>query len=144
MIYVINGPNLNILGVREPNIYGDITLKDIEENLTAAARELGQIIYFFQSNHEGEIIDAIHKARENADAIIINPGAFTHYSYAIRDALMSVTMPTIEVHLSNIHAREEFRNNSVISPVCKGVICGLGASGYVLALMSLNSIIKNG
>lgn len=131
---VINGANLNMLGIREPGIYGDGTLKDLEEYITKKAAELGVGVDFFQSNFEGEIIEKIHSAMGVYDGIIINPGAFTHYSYAIRDAFGSVKMDVIEVHISNIHKREEFRHQSVIVHECIGQICGLGFQGYVLAL----------
>lgn len=131
---VINGANLNMLGIREPGIYGNGTLKDLEEYVAKKAAELGVGVDFFQSNFEGEIMEKIHSAMGVYDGIIINPGAFTHYSYAIRDAFGSVKMDVIEVHISNIHKREEFRHQSVIVPECIGQICGLGFQGYVLAL----------
>ena len=132
-LLVINGPNLNLLGVREPHIYGTQTLGDIENELRDEFPEIS--FKFFQSNHEGAIIDTI-QATIGApfDGIIINPGAFTHYSYAIRDAIAAVTIPVIEVHLSNIHRREPFRHHSYFSDLAEGVICGLGAQGYALAL----------
>lgn len=136
---VINGANLNMLGIREPGIYGNSTLKDLEEMLTNKADELGVEVEFFQSNFEGEIIEKIHGAMGKYSGIIINPGAFTHYSYAIRDAFGSVKMDVIEVHISNIHKREEFRHTSVIVPECIGQICGLGFKGYELALEFLAS-----
>ena len=134
---IINGVNLNMLGVREPEIYGNATLKDLEDKLTKKAKELGVGVDFFQSNFEGEIVEKIHSAYGSYDGIIINPAAFTHYSYALRDAFGSVKMPVIEVHISNIHKREEFRRNSVIVPECIGQICGLGFKGYELALEAL-------
>ena len=133
-ILVINGPNLNLLGIREKSVYGNETLESISLMMTEEAKNLNIQLNFVQSNHEGEIIDRIHDARGNFDAIIINPGAYTHYSIAIRDAVKAVEIPTIEVHLSNIHAREEFRSKSVIAPVCIGQISGLGSIGYMLAL----------
>ena len=133
-VLVINGPNLNLLGTREKNIYGERTLADIENMLKEEADKLRMEVEFFQSNHEGDIIDKIHDARGKFDYIIINPGAYTHYSIAIRDAVKAVEIPTIEVHLSNIHSREEFRQKSVIAPVCVGQISGLGSIGYLLAL----------
>ncbi|MCL2086577.1 MAG: type II 3-dehydroquinate dehydratase [Oscillospiraceae bacterium] len=142
MIYIINGPNLNLLGKREIMVYGTITLDSITENVRALASQMGRVVEFFQSNSEGEIINIIHQARDSAEGIIINPGAYTHYSYAIRDAIAAVTLPTIEVHISNVHNREEFRHNSVISPVCRGVICGFGIEGYVYALMSLDTYLS--
>ena len=131
---VINGVNLNMLGIREPGIYGNSTLSDLESNIEKRASELGVEVDFFQSNIEGEICTKIQQALNVYDGIIINPGAFTHYSYAIRDALGSVKIPTVEVHISNIHKREEFRHTSVIVPECVGQICGLGFKGYELAL----------
>lgn len=134
---IINGVNLNMLGIREPGIYGKNTLGDLEDMVSGKAKELGVEVDFFQSNFEGEIVEKIHSAMGAYDGIIINPGAFTHYSYAIRDAFGSVKLPVIEVHISNIHKREEFRHNSVIVPECIGQICGLGFKGYVLALEAL-------
>ncbi|NLM75028.1 MAG: type II 3-dehydroquinate dehydratase [Clostridiaceae bacterium] len=137
-IRVINGPNLNMLGVREPEIYGKQTLNDIEDLLRIEAQALDIQLDFFQSNHEGEIIDSIHGAyMENFDGLIINPGAYTHYSYAIRDAVSSVKIPCIEVHLSNIYVRDEFRKNSVVAPVCTGQISGFGSDSYIAALYVL-------
>lgn len=134
---VINGVNLNMLGIREPGIYGKSTLKDLEAAVREKAKTLGVEVDFFQSNFEGEIVEKIHSAMGVYDGIIINPGAFTHYSYAIRDAFGSVKLPVIEVHISNIHKREEFRHTSVIVPECIGQICGLGFMGYILALEAL-------
>ncbi|MBQ3461551.1 MAG: type II 3-dehydroquinate dehydratase [Clostridia bacterium] len=131
---VINGVNLNMLGIREPGIYGNSMIADLEKNISKKANELGVSVDFFQSNFEGEIIEKIQSALGVYDGIIINPGAFTHYSYAIRDALGSVKIDTIEVHISNIHKREEFRHTSVTVPECIGQICGLGFKGYELAL----------
>jgi 3-dehydroquinate dehydratase II len=143
-VLVINGPNLNMLGKREPRVYGSETLLDMEKRLRQAADSLGGCeLMFFQSNHEGKIIDRIHEAFGICEGIIINPGAFTHYSYAIRDAIASVNIPTIEVHLSNVHARESFRHVSVIAPVALGQIVGLGMKGYELALMALLAKGKN-
>ena len=134
---IINGPNLNMLGVREPSVYGSDTLEIINCEIEKKASELGLETAFFQSNHEGEIIDQIHAAHDNFSGIIINPGAFTHYSYAIRDAVSAVGLPCIEVHMSNVYKREEFRHHSVTAAVCVGQISGLGKKGYILALEAL-------
>ena len=140
---VINGVNLNMLGVREPGIYGTDNLSYLEHTVSKKASMLGVQVDFFQSNFEGEIVEKIHSAIHVYKGIIINPGAFTHYSYAIHDALTSVNVPTIEVHISNIHKREEFRHKSVIVPACLGQICGLGFFGYIAALEALIDAQKN-
>lgn len=133
-ILIINGPNLNLLGTREPEIYGKTTLKDIEVQLKNQAEKLNIEIECFQSNHEGDIVDKICSAKNNFDAIIINPAAYTHTSVAIRDAFSAVDIPAIEVHISNVYSRESFRQNSLIAPVVVGQISGLGIQGYLLAL----------
>lgn len=131
---VISGPNLNLLGKREPDIYGIETMDDIAAKIRDQAEALEVEVDFFQSNHEGEIIDEIHNALGVYDSIIINPGAYTHYSIAIRDAIKAVDIPTVEIHISNIHVREEFRTKSVIAPVCIGQISGFGSDSYILGL----------
>ncbi|MDR3279363.1 MAG: type II 3-dehydroquinate dehydratase [Synergistaceae bacterium] len=136
-ITVINGPNLNLLGTREPDKYGAETLGSINARVAAEASRLGVECEFFQSNSEGELVDAIQGARES-DGIILNAGAYTHYSIAIRDAIAAIAPPVAEVHISNVHAREDFRRVSVIAPVCRGVIAGFGADGYILALYALS------
>ena len=141
-VSLIHGPNLNLLGVRETEIYGRDSYDDINRKIKYRATELGVDIRIFQSNHEGEIIDAIHDARNWADAIIINPGAYTHYSYAIRDALTAARLPAIEAHMSNIHAREEFRHHSVTAAVCVGQIVGLGTWSYLLALEAVKQLVE--
>ena len=133
-ILVMNGPNLNLLGTREPEIYGSLTLADIHERLRQRANEADLDIEFMQSNHEGVLVDAIQRARRTVDYIILNAGAFTHYSIALRDAIAAVEVPVIEVHLSNIHQREELRHKSVIAPVVLGQIAGFGAESYMAAL----------
>lgn len=129
-ILVLNGPNLNLLGVREPDVYGTVTLADIEREVTAYAADRGVQVDCFQSNHEGVLIDKLHEARGAYDGIVYNPGAHTHYSYALRDAVSSIGVPTVEVHLSDISTREEFRRVSVIAPVCIAQIKGKGKEGY--------------
>lgn len=133
-VLVLNGPNLNLLGSREPEVYGAQTLEQIVEPLNKQAQDNAFELAHFQSNHEGELIDRIHAARGNVDFIIINPAALTHTSIALRDALLGVEIPFIEVHLSNVHARESFRHHSFLSDIAVGVICGLGADGYRYAL----------
>jgi 3-dehydroquinate dehydratase II len=141
-IYVLNGPNLNMLGVREPATYGYDTLADVEQRCLARAKALDLTIEFRQTNHEGLLVDWIQEARESADGIILNAGAFTHTSVAILDALTAAEVPTIEVHLSNIFRREAFRHHSYVSLAARGVICGVGPQGYELALEALASLIE--
>lgn len=136
-IFIVNGPNLDMLGRREPEIYGGDTLESINAELKELCGSLDIEAEFYQSNSEGALIDIIHSARENADGIVLNAGAYTHYSIAIRDAISAAETPCVEVHLSNVHKREEFRHKSVISAVCEGVICGFGKDSYRLAVMAL-------
>jgi 3-dehydroquinate dehydratase-2 len=140
-VFVLNGPNLNMLGKREPGIYGGQTLEDVKQQCLLAGSELGFEVDFRQSNHEGTLIDWIHEAGDKAVGIAINAGAYTHTSIALHDAIKSISIPVIEVHISNVHAREEFRHRSMIAPACKGVICGFGTASYILALRALNSTI---
>ena len=142
-VLVLNGPNLNLLGAREPSVYGSSTLADLERRLTERAPD-GINLEFFQSNHEGEMIDRIHQVMHGgADAIVMNPGAWTHTSVAIRDALSAVALPFIEVHISNVHAREAFRHHSYFSDIALAVIAGCGMEGYVYALNTLNQYLKD-
>ena len=142
-ILVINGPNLNLLGVREPEIYGSRTLDAINADIAEKAKEIGVDCEFFQSNCEGELISAVHSVlSDEFSGCVINAGAYTHYSYALRDAISSVNKPFIEVHMSNVHSREEFRHTSVISAVCKGIIAGLGENSYHLAVRAIKEMVK--
>ncbi|MCR6660977.1 MAG: type II 3-dehydroquinate dehydratase [Asticcacaulis sp.] len=141
-IYVLNGPNLNLLGVREPEIYGHDTLSDIESRCQALLEGTGHGLVFRQSNHEGELVDWIQEARVQADALIINPAAYTHTSVALYDALKALSIPIIECHLSNPHAREPFRHHSYVSMAAKGVIAGFGSIGYELAVRAVLSLVK--
>jgi 3-dehydroquinate dehydratase-2 len=142
-VLLLNGPNLNLLGEREPEVYGTATLEDHVEMVRHAAAELGLEVEHFQSNHEGEIVDAIQQARGRAGAIVINPGAFTHYAWAIHDALAAFPGPVVEVHLSNPQGREVWRHLSVVSPVATGTIAGLGGLGYVLAVKAVARLLDS-
>jgi len=137
-LWVLNGPNLNLLGEREPGVYGATSLREIEEACTDLGRTLGCVVTCRQTNHEGVMIDWLHEAREGADGIVLNPGGWTHTSVALRDAIAAIRVPVVEVHLSNVHAREPFRHNSLVSPVCVGTIAGLGPLGYALAIRALS------
>ena len=141
-LMILNGPNLNLLGVREPHIYGTTTLAQIKENCEQVARQLGLTLSFHQSNHEGELVDLIQSARQDADAIIINPAGYSFTSIAILDAIKAFEGPVIEVHISNIHARDKHHRHSKISSVATGVICGLGPSGYVAAIHAVTQMTK--
>ncbi|WP_138923276.1 type II 3-dehydroquinate dehydratase [Sulfitobacter sp. BSw21498] len=141
-ILILNGPNLNLLGTRQPDVYGKTTLADVHAICSDKAKSLGFDIAFEQSNHEGALIDLIHAAKGKHAAIILNAGAYTHTSIALMDAIASVELPVVEVHLSNIHAREEFRHRSYIAPVALGQICGFGATGYLMALDALKVHLK--
>ena len=143
-IAVIHGPNLNLLGLREPDFYGTDTYEDTNRKILEHGTKLGLEVQITQSNHEGAIIDAIHEAVNWADALVINPGAYTHYSHAIADAIRGVRLPCVEVHISNIHAREEFRHQSVIAPACVGQIAGFGTTSYLLGLDAARAIIVQG
>lgn len=141
-ILVLNGPNLNLLGEREPAVYGPATLADIYTEMTRRAQALGVELELYQSNHEGELIDLLHAARGRVQAVVLNAGALTHYSYALRDAIRAITIPTVEVHLSNIYAREEFRGHSVIAPAAQGQISGFGPFSYLLALEAAVFLVR--
>ena len=141
-LLLINGPNLNLVGKREPTIYGSLTLKDIQEDLLELASELEVKLKFFQSNSEGEIINSIQNSCDSIDGILINAGAYTHTSIAIRDALLGVAIPYVEVHLSNIYSREEFRHKSFLSDKALGLVCGFGSNSYQLALQGIVSYLK--
>jgi 3-dehydroquinate dehydratase-2 len=139
-ILILHGPNLNLLGTREPQVYGNHRLEDINKALTSRAAELGVQVRCFQSNHEGALIDALHEARDWADGVVFNPGAYTHTSVALRDAISAIEIPVVEVHLSNVYAREEFRHKSLLAPVCLGKITGFGWRSYLLGLQALADI----
>lgn len=141
-ILILHGPNLNLLGAREPEVYGSMTLENINEKLIALGKELNAEIQCFQSNHEGALIDALHQARAWAEGVVFNPGGYTHTSIALRDAISAIQIPVIEVHISNVYAREEFRHTSFISAVCKGKVTGFGWKSYELGLRGLIDIIK--
>ena len=142
MYLVLHGPNLNLLGQREPEVYGNKTLKEINDEICIYSKKIGLNIDIFQSNHEGEIVDFIHDDNQNCSGMVINPAALTHYSISLRDAIAAVNIPTLEVHLSNIYNREQIRSKSVISPVVRGTISGLGYRGYLYALDFLSKIIE--
>ena len=138
---VMNGVNLNLTGLREKSVYGNKTLEEINGNIAAFVKANGDEVVFYQSNIEGELVNKLHEAFLNGtcDGILFNAGAFTHYSYALRDAIAAINIPVVEVHMSNVHAREEFRHTSVLSEVCKGVVCGFGAASYIAALVGLKN-----
>lgn len=142
-IYIINGPNLNLLGVRQPEVYGHETLADVERQCDEVGADLGLEVRFLQSSHEGNIVDWIHEARDNAVGIIINPAAYSHTSVAILDALNTFDGPVIEVHISNIHKREEFRHHSFVSSRADGVIAGCGTQGYTLAMQRIDRLLQS-
>ncbi len=141
-ILIIHGPNLNLLGEREPGIYGSDSMQSINQACMAKCESIGYACECFQSNSEGTIIDCLHAARNNADAVVINAGAYTHYSIAIRDAIAAIRLPVIEIHMSNVHKRDEFRHKSVISAVCAGVIAGFGKNSYLLGIEAAKGIME--
>lgn len=141
---VINGVNLNLTGKREKGVYGAASLEEINAQISAFCAQNGDEVCFYQSNVEGELVNKLHEAflQKSCDGILLNAGAFTHYSYALRDAIAAIDIPVTEVHISNVHAREEFRNKSVLSEVCKGVVCGFGVGSYLAALVGLKSVLQ--
>ncbi len=142
-ILILHGPNLNLTGTREPDVYGNVTLEEINTRLAALGRELGAEVTCRQSNHEGVLIDALHEARTGMDGVVLNAGGCTHTSVALRDAVAAIAIPVVEVHMSNIYAREEFRHTSLLAPVCRGSICGFGWQSYALGLRAVIDQIKN-
>ena len=139
-ILIINGPNLNLLGKREPGVYGSDSLEEIQREILEKAKQIGAEVDFFQSNHEGAIIDALHEAMDSYDGVVLNAGAYTHYSYAIRDAIAAIKIPVVEVHMSNVNSRDEVRHTSVIAPGCAGTIAGFGKNSYILGLRAAAEI----
>ena len=140
-ILIMHGPNINLTGIREPGHYGSTPFAEMNEEFVAFAKANGADCDVFQSNHEGELIDRLHAAMGVYDGIVLNAGAYTHYSYAIRDAIAAIQLPVVEVHMSNVHKREEFRHHSVLSPVCSGVICGFGKNSYILGISALLQLL---
>lgn len=140
-LLVLHGPNINLTGLRETGVYGKETLEDINREIAEHAAAAGMDCEIFQSNHEGELIDRLHAVRGTFDGVVLNAGAYTHYSYAIRDAISAIMLPVVEVHFSNIHARDEFRHTSVLAPVCAGQICGFGKTSYFLAIEGIKNLL---